>query len=278
MEVIRSPELGAEVKAAREAAGLSHRDLSARLGRGYSQTKLSLIETGRRLPSVSDLTTILAELSVSDEDRERILGMRRAADDAPGQISVGSPQIGESLAQLIAYERAAVRIVDVAPLLIPGLLQIREYSEAVLRDVSHAETRVALRAGRRDILTGRSPVELLALIDSEVLVRPVAPREVMVDQLRHLLEMAARPNITLQIVSSTAPGYNPMLSGPFKILEFAESPSIVHNEQFTSSTFLWAPREVARYLSASEQISEAAMTPAESAGVIEDIVHGMETT
>lgn len=271
-------ELGAEIKMLREASGLTLRALADKLGTGFSNPKLSLWENGHRLPSVDDLTTVLDTLDASDEDRERILGMRRAVDDAPGQINAGAPTIGEQLAQLIAYERSASRVVDVAPLLVPGLLQTGEYARAIMGDVPDAETRVALRAGRRDILTRRSPVEFLALIDSEVLVRPVAPRDVMVDQLHHLLEMGSRPNVTIQLVPSTRPGWHPMLAGPFELIEFPKARPIVLLEHHRSSLFLWEERDVKSFLDASETIRQAAMTPAESAGVIEDIVNGMETT
>ena len=271
-------ELGAEIKAVREAAGMTLRALADQLGPGFSNPKLSLWENGRRLPSTDDLTTVLDALNAPDEARERILGMRRAADDAPGQISAGAPTIGEQLAQLIAYERTASRIVDVAPLLIPGLLQTGDYARAIMGDAPDAETRVALRAGRRDILTRRSPVEFLALIDTEVLVRPVAPHSVMVDQLHHLLEMGRRDNVTIQLVSSTRPGWQPMLAGPFELIEFPKAGPIVLLEHHRSSLFLWEERDVKSFLEASETIRQAAMTPAESAGVIDDIVNGMETT
>lgn len=269
-------ELGAEIKALRESAGRTLRDLAEQLGPGYSNPKLSLWENGHRLPSTEDLETVIDALNATDEQRELILGMRRAADDVPGRISYGAPQIGEHLAQLIEYERTATRIVDVAPLVLPGLLQIAEYSRAIMDNLPDGEIRTALRAGRRDILTRRSPVELLALIDTEVLVRPIAPQDVMLDQLHHLLDMGRRPNITIQLVSSTRPGYNPLLGGQFKLIEFLQGRPMVQVEHYRSSLFLRQERDVRDFLEAIEEIQKAAMTPAETAGVIEDIVNGLE--
>lgn len=269
-------ELGAELKALRDAAGLTLRQLEERVP--FSNAKISLIENGHRLPSTEDLATLLDALNVYGEQRERIMGIRRDADDAPGQINAGAPTIGPKLAQLIDYERTASRIVDVAPLLIPGLLQTSDYARAIMGDAPSAETRVALRSGRRDILTRRTPVELLALIDSEVLVRPVAPAPVMVDQLHHLLDMAKRPNVTIQIVRSTRPGWTPLLAGPFELIEFPRAKPLVLLEHHRSSLFLWEEEDVKEFTDAAEEIRKAAMTPAESTGVIEDIVNGMETT
>lgn len=270
--------LGAELKALRDAAALTLRQLEERVP--FSNAKISLIENGHRLPSTEDLETLLDALNVHGEERERILGLRRDADDTPGQINAGTPSIGPQLAQLIDHERTATRIVDVAPLLIPGLLQTSDYARAIMGEAPSAETRVALRSGRRDILTRRSPepVELLALIDSEVLVRPVATQQVMADQLHHLLEMATRPNVTIQIVASTRPGWHPMLAGPFELLEFPRAKPLALLEHHRSSLFLWEEEDVKEFADAAEQIRKAAMTPAESARAIEDIVNGMETT
>ena len=268
-------QLGSELKTLRKQAGLTLRQVEARVG--VSNAAVSYWENGRRLPGRDDLRRLLEALQANDEDRERILSIRASVEDAPGIITAGAPNIGEQLARLIAYESAAERIHDVSPLLIPGLLQIGPYAKAIMGDVPDAATRVALRAGRRDVLTRRSPVELVAFIDTEVLVRPVAPADVMIEQLRHLLDMGRRPNITIQLVSSTRPGWNPMLAGPFELLEFPEAKPIVHLEHHRSSLFLWEERDVRSFLEASETIRQAAMTPAVSAGVIEDIVHGMET-
>lgn len=270
-------ELGAELKALREAAGLTLRQLENLVPFGNS--KISLIENGHRLPSMKDLDVLLDTFKVDSAKREVLRGLRREAGDAPGQISSGAPNIGPQLGQLIDYEEKARRIVSWAPLLVPGLLQTEAYARAIMGEGPNAETRVKLRVGRQNILTRRrNPVELLAMVDSEVLVRPVAPADVMIDQLHFLLEMGRRPNITIQVVSSTRPGYHAGLVSPFVLIEFPTARPIVHAELLKASVFLWKEEDTKGFTEASGMIQQAAMTPAESAGVIEDIVNGMETT
>jgi transcriptional regulator with XRE-family HTH domain len=270
-------ELGAQLRQFRQGADLSLRELQDRVG--FSNSKISLWENGHRLPSLTDLERVLDELQVSGDDRERLLGLRQAASDTPGVIASGEPGIGPQLAQLIDYEERAARIVYWAPLLIPGLLQTSAYTRAVMGSAPSSETRVKLRAGRQNILTRRrNACELHAILDSEVLIRPVAPSDVMIDQLHFLLDMAKRPNITLQIVSSTRPGYHPGLAGPFELIEFPTARPVLHLEHHWSSLTLWEEEDVKAFMDASGMIQQAAMTPADSAGVIEDIVNGMETT
>lgn len=270
-------ELGAQLQRLRKDAGLTLRGLEKLVG--ISNAKISFWETGRRLPNVDDLTAVLDTLKVGDAEREHILGLRREADTSPGQIASGAPTIVPRLSQLIEYEEQATRIVSWHPQLVPGLLQTRDYARAIMGDTPNTEALVKLRAGRQNILTRRrNAVDLVAMLDSEVLVRPVAPSDVMIDQLHFLLEMAKRPNITLQIVSSTQPGFHPGLAGPFELIEFPTAKPVVHLEHYRSSLTLWEEEDVKAFVEASGMIQQTAMTPAASAGVIEDIVNGMETT
>lgn len=272
-------EIGAQLAKLRNARGLTLRQLEQRLP--FGNAKISLIENGHRLPSHNDLELMLTALDADDAARERLTGLRlnAEAETAPGEIAAGTPSIGPQLAQLIDYEERARRIVNWSLGLVPGLLQIEDYARAIMSELPNAETRVKLRAGRQKILTRkRNAVELLAMLDSEVLVRPVAPSDVMIDQLRFLLEMAQRPNVTLQVVSSTRPGYHKGLAGPFQLIEFPTARPVVHLEHVSSSTTIWQREDVESYVEASGKIQKAAMTPEETAGVIEDIVNGMETT
>lgn len=269
-------QLGAELRTLREAAGLTLRALEAQVG--FSNATISLWENGHRLPSIDNLGKILDVLGVSGDERERLLGMRREAD-GPGQLVSGTPSIGKQLSRLIEQEQIARRITEVAPLLIPGLLQTSNYARTILRRDPDASMRVALRAGRQKIITrSREPVKFHALIDTEVLTRPIAPLAVIAEQLHHLLKMAERPNVMIQLVSSTQSGYTPMLAGPFILLEFPTATPIVHLEHYRASTSLWGKEDVRGFVAAVEEITQKAMTPERSSEVIAELVNGLETT
>lgn len=270
-------ELGAELKAARAATGLTVRGLAGNVG--INQALISLWENGHRLPRLEQLEALVDHLQVVGDDRERIIGLRHELEGGPGELDAGSPNIGALLAKLIEHERNASRIVHVAPLMLPGLLQTSDYSRAILAGTTDIETKVALRVGRRDVLNRKPmPVDYTALIYSEVLVQPMASPDVMRDQLLHLLKMAEMPNVTIQVVSSMRCGWNPLHSGPFILFEFPSARPIVHLEHLRSSVFLWHKEDVRAYMSAVEEIQNAAMTPAESVEVIAELVDGMETT
>ena len=267
-------ELAAGLRALRGRRQLTTRALAEMIG--SSAANISNWERADRLINEERLVQLLDALDASDDERERLLGLRRQAE-GPGQLVSGTPTIGTQLARLIEHEQVARRITDVAPLLIPGLLQTSDYARATLRGHKDVDTRVALRVGRRDVLTRtRQPAELIAFIDSEVLVRPIAPPEVIADQLHHLLRMAELPNVTIQLVQSTTPMYTPILAGPFILLEFATATPIVHLEHYWSSAFLWEEEDVRGFIDAADEIRNVAMTPADSIAAITEIVNGME--
>lgn len=98
------------------------------------------------------------------------------------------------------------------------------------------ERRVALRRARQDVLTRSGAPEFWAVVDEAVLRRPLGGRETVRAQLRHLIEVAELPNITLQVVPFHV-GVHAAAGGPFTILRFAEPdlPDIVYLEQLTSA-------------------------------------------
>ena len=260
--------LGDTLRQLREQAGYGQRELATLLG-WPTNAQLSRYESGDRRPSADVLERILDALDVKDPEREQLLAMVRR--DSPGELVTGVPSTGRQLAQLLGYERAASRITDVAPLRFPGLLQTPDYARAVLGDSPDTDKRVTLRIERAEILTRAAhPVQLHALIDSTVLTRPIAPPLVMRKQLRHLLQMAALPTVTVQIIPADAPGRSPHQAGPFILIEFAESTPIVHLEHYRASAFLWQDDDVRSYVAAVDQIAQKAMTPTRTAEVIAD--------
>jgi hypothetical protein len=258
--------LGEELQQLRSDLGLRE---AARLI-GISHSTLARYEMGGRAPSPKQLAKILDAYKVDDPHREQLLAMIRR--DAPARLVSGVPSTGLHLAQLIGFERAATRITDVSPLMIPGLLQTRSYAQVVLSKVPDTDRRVRMRMERAEIITRpEQPVQLRAIIHQEALTSRIAPPEVMGDQLRHLLTMTTLPNVTIQVVPDSAPGWLPSHVGPFILLEFAEAPSVVHVEYYRTSVFLWDTEDVRGFLAAADRITQAAMTPARTTEIIKEL-------
>jgi hypothetical protein len=118
------------------------------------------------------------------------------------------------------------------PLLVPGLMQTPGYAYAVLRvspGVGEEETgqRVEARLERQRLLDGDSAPMFFVLLDESVLRREIGGSEVMRDQLGHLLDLATRPRVFLQVVPQSA-GAHPGLAGPLALASFDDAPDVAY--------------------------------------------------
>jgi transcriptional regulator with XRE-family HTH domain len=114
--------------------------------------------------------------------------------------------------------------------LIPGLLQTEEYARHVFqvgRLPEKVDQLLAARMKRQEILARRDPPLLWVVLDEFVLHRMIGGPEVMRKQLAHLIEVAQRPNVTIQIVPAGRGAYAG-LSGYLTLLSFDEGPDVAY--------------------------------------------------
>ena len=267
--------LGAELRAARKAAGLSQRAVAEQLG--VHQTTLVHWERGTHAPSPGDVARYLRAVGVDDDRLAALVEMATGAGDVIW-VSVDMPDLQRQLAALLQFERMATRIVDVSPLLVPGLLQTADYTRGVMEGMppEEVEMRVAVRQGRQQVLTRPDqPVQFLALIGESALRAGVGGPQVMAGQLRHLLRVAALPNVDLRVIPLFT-RWNPAMEGPFVLFEFAAADPIVHLEVRTTSLYVHRPSDVQSYREAADRVLERAMSPEESIELIEQQLKGLE--
>ncbi len=131
-------------------------------------------------------------------------------------------------ADYIGMETVAAETWTYEAEFIPGLLQTAQYTEVVshaLKPTNSPEEIariVRLRAERQRRLTGEEPLTLRAVINEAAVRRAVGGPEVMRAQLRHLADMATRPNVTVQVLPFSAGAHRGML-GSFAALRFPKS-------------------------------------------------------
>jgi hypothetical protein len=122
---------------------------------------------------------------------------------------------------------------------------------------------------RQSILTGDDPPTLRAVLDEAVLRRPVGGRAAIRRQLHHLAETGERPNVRLQVLPFGV-GAHAGLDGAFTVFRFHQptDPEVVHLEHTTGDLYLETAEETARYATAFEELSAAALEPDESAVLV----------
>ncbi|HEX4059894.1 MAG TPA: helix-turn-helix transcriptional regulator [Streptosporangiaceae bacterium] len=271
--------LGSQLRRLREGRGISAQE-AARAIRG-SESKISRIELGRNAVREIDVADLLSLYGVTDPaEREQMLSLASQAN-RPGWWYRYNDILPSWFQAYIGLEEAATSIRVYEPQFIPGLLQTEAYTSAVLNlgDIpdEEMERHVVLRKERqRRFVHGE--LRLWALLDEEVLRRPVAGPKVMREQLEHLLAASRKGNLVLQIIPRGVVGH--AAPSGFSILRFgdAEMPDIVYVEQLTSALYLDKRPEVDRYLLAMERISIVAEEPRASAGIVQAILDEMGGT
>lgn len=116
-------------------------------------------------------------------------------------------------------EAVALRLHSYQCLVIDGLLQTEEYARVLLNGNEDA---VAARMGRQTILTREDPAppHLSVLMTESVLHNPVGGKEVMREQLEHLLHLLAWERISIQIIPGMIPSEG--TNGSFTIASMAD--------------------------------------------------------
>ncbi|NHD18119.1 MULTISPECIES: helix-turn-helix transcriptional regulator [unclassified Actinopolyspora] len=274
----RARALGAELRQAREERGVGVRELARRLGTDHS--KISRYESGvSATPSPEYVASVLTALGVSESERERLASVARGANEATW-VSTGVPGAQHELTTLIEFERDASQVVEVSTMVLPGLLQTSDYARAVMTGASNndVEARVALRLGRREVLTRGNGPHFTALILETALRTPIGGRGVLAEQLRQIADMAAWPNVTVQVIPSDIETWHPAHVGAFILFEFPKSKPIVHIEQYSSAVFLHEPEDGQAYQEAVGRLRQLAMSPAESTEIITRTAKEMENS
>jgi transcriptional regulator with XRE-family HTH domain len=197
----------------------------------WSLSKLIRIENGSVSISTNDLKVLLDHYGIVDDRRvEELVTLAKAARERSWWSvyrDVASPQ----LLQFIEYQAAAMITRNFESLLIPGLLQTEEYAREVIKEFSgrpslpkdRLDALVGLRIKRQELLRRTGPPPwFFFILDEAVLRRLVGGKDVMGRQIRHLMELASRDDVIIEVVPFSA-GVQYGMHGPFVILEFEEA-------------------------------------------------------
>lgn len=125
---------------------------------------------------------------------------------------------------------------------------------------------------RQRRLTGDDPVELVAIVDEAALRRGVGGPEVMHAQLAHLVEAAALPTVTLQVLPFRA-GAHPAVEGAFTVLSFGHlgEPDLVYVEHPWGAAHVERPADVADARLTFDRLRSEALSPVASVELIDQL-------
>jgi transcriptional regulator with XRE-family HTH domain len=250
----------AELRAARGKAGLSRDDLAALIN--YSASLVCLVENTTRVPTRAFAQRV-DEALATPGTFERMQEHLRAVP-FPAWFR-----------DWVETEREATSLRTWHPTLVDGLLQTEQYARALLSTRMGAsddevEQMVAGRMDRQVILHRDAPPLLWAVLDEAVLRRPIGGRPVMAGQLDHLVEMAQRPNILIQIIPVEA-GAHEGVNGAFLIADCKNAPSVVYLETALTGLVVDNPEDVAAVTLTYETLRGEALPRARSLEMLKEV-------
>lgn len=244
-------------------------------------TKVSYFENAQRPVVPRDLDEVL--LPLYNVPEHRWPEYLEAADKARKKgwwEEYDDEILPEWFRRYVGFEQGASELRSYEPQFVAGLLQIPEYTLAILRrgptEMSEEPLAqvVELRCRRQAMVTRENePVRFWVILDEAALRRAAGGPEVMKRQLDHLIESAQRPNITLQILPFSR-GAHPGMGSGFTILKFPwpTDPGVVYVESgWSAGVYLEQPHEIEDHSLIFDRLSELSLDPDASVAMMREI-------
>ncbi|MBU7599325.1 helix-turn-helix transcriptional regulator [Streptomyces sp. P38-E01] len=211
---------GADVRRVRLGRKLKQKQLGAAIG--YSESYVSQVESGKLPPSTKFAVGC-----------DRVFGTNGLFGGLLDRLTESDHPL--NFTPYLALEPRASEILDWSTTVLMGLCQTEAYANAIFRAGHPSEPEEVIqgktvsRMDRRRILDGARPPHLWVVLHEACLRTLVGGRSVMTAQLQHLLSLADRPGVDIQVMPFEA-GADGAHSMAFTLLRFADLPAVLYSE------------------------------------------------
>jgi Domain of unknown function (DUF5753)/Helix-turn-helix domain len=229
-------------------------------------------------PEMSDIRDLLRVYGVDDEERAELEALAMKARVKPWWRDYSDVWENE----FPGFENDAVQVRVYLPLLVPGLLQTRDYAEAVLRVApkppTWRERATEARMRRQQILdrTDGTAPKLVAVITEASLMYRWGTKSERREQIDHLVEVSTHPNVDLRI-QRFADGPHRGLWSMIDIFDFEDDePSVVYLESDIAIQEVTANDEVMAYVEGFSRSRDSALEPADTTQYLKYLAEQLE--
>ena len=254
-------ELGVLLRALREERSITVEQAAERLL--CSSRKINQIESSFRSGTLRDVRDLCDLYGVTKEAQRRHL--MQLARNSKQQGWYESYNADPRWSPYIDFENDASLIKLYYSAILPGMMQTAQYFRALHQNspynfsAERVEQLIEVRLKRQRILTRPDPPRFWAILDEAALRRSVGGLAAMREQLSHIIEMSALPNVTLQVIPFDA-GAHPAMDTSFTILEFNEPvPAMVYVEGLPGFFYMEKPADVVQSQRMFEILSAASL-------------------
>lgn len=277
--ILRRRQLGARLRQLREAAGKTLDEVADYLE--CSTAKVSRVETGRMIARTPDVRHMLSLYGVGEPLAGELLDQVRVAQQ-PGWWAEYAHVMPPGMDTYVGLVDAATGI-DWYDFLIPGLLHTRDYLHALLApraDMPDDEVDqfIDLRMRLNEVLTrvDPPPPRLHAVIDETAVRRGPDSPVVMRDQLHHLVEMAALPHVTVQVLPFSAGFAASNVSFAIFTLPDPATPLTVGVEQLAGVRYESKREQVGRFTLAFDSLRTDSLDPERSIAFLTELAGSLD--
>ncbi|MCX5606530.1 MULTISPECIES: helix-turn-helix transcriptional regulator [unclassified Streptomyces] len=258
--------LGAELRVARERAGLSQAELGEPLfvsgsfiGQLEAGTRRMHIEFARQIDDILDTNGFFA----------RNCG------------AAAKSKYPDHFAAAAEAEALATSIREYAPQLIPGLLQTEAYAREVFRAYQPTATEetidelVANRLARAALLGDPTTPLFWCVLDEGVLRRSGDNPAIMAEALRHIASLIRSHRIIVQVLPFSA-GPHAAMEGSLKLMSFEDAPPLAYVQGMSTGQLFDDPATVTHHALAYDLLTANALSPRKSLALIESVAEDYE--
>jgi transcriptional regulator with XRE-family HTH domain len=272
MRTVQQRRLARILRDLRERTGLTIDQVAGKLE--LSPSTISRMETAQVGVRPRDVRDLLEIYEVAESQRAELLELARRSREQPWWYEYREVPT----AALVGFESDAAFMRQYSALVLPGLIQIREYASEVIRAIRHdaaveeLEQRLELRMHRQQLLTHKGAPDFWFVLDEATIRRPVGGPAVMREQLQRLIEVSALPNVTLQVLPFIA-GPHAGMDGEFTIFSFSDpaDPDLVFIENSGGDLYLERKDRTQRYQLIFSHLQAAALNTVESVRALTDV-------
>ena len=249
--------LGNRLREARQAAGLSGRQLAESLS--WPPSKVSKLENGRQTPTDDDIQAWTSATHTEDETDALLASLHTLEVQHAEWQRILRTGLKPHQRDLLELDQKTRLVRAFEATVIPGLLQTAEYARFRFAEVtrmlklpSDLDEAVAARVKRQEILY--RPEKRFHFVLTEAALRfRLCPTEVMIGQLDRLLSLSQLPTVRLGIIGFATP----YAISPWHGFWIHDDERVLV-ETYSAELDLRQPQEIALYANTFEELAVVA--------------------
>jgi len=245
---------------------------------GISPSKLSRIESAHVRLHDRDVQALADLYKLGEQKTRELLARAQEARDSSILKTFTGYDWPRALRGHLELEADAHRIDSFTIDLIPGLLQVRNYSRALIAnrpdvDAATIDARLDFRAKRQERVASGA-LQLWAILDESALYRLIGGAATLLEQLQALVETPS--NVTVQILPWRT-GAHASCGSSFHVFRFPNWPDVVYQESLHQGIYRVAEDVVDDHNGTLEAVRAVALGPRESQDLLRERIAHLRT-